>query len=609
MRKKCVLIWCAILVGLLFSCSELVLPKNVEVSGTLNVPLDVRVTNLNVLLNEALEKAFPADKEETKDLKIYEVDYKGQVIEAFFIYIPIETTEDLNPDHFLKIINTQINNNLSAEPRHVSQSVPPDAFLLPPGEKYPFPLSSANNITNISDIKIDEIARYVISIEFNECDNSFYSTDPSDSPDEGIGLDFYFEKLLPGIDMTLKCEQLSIEETKPLVKGHNIFGNDKPLTGEDKFALKDGDKAIELEFEILLKSNNNGVNTDILPINMSDITPEDPTIYEGDIIFFQNWKKATIDMHEAVKGEEGLTGRFPQNLEDGFDLSELGKYIEGFTFEGMVARIYVSGSRISGLDPGFELKARFNDKNGDPQRPTLYATESFEIDSIPLVLDDNYIINEYYSRKYLPGLDDDQPEFNVEPIALRDIFLAMPDSLFFDYQIKMDDVVDICPDNFIDDPNTIDSSKITPVVVIMLPIHLKASKDDSTISFPDLFGDMKDLFDRDKPETIFNSMDIKTLKMNVEFLIPFFYGGSLFLDGDLETAPLLFYPNGVKMGGKKITVDFDKTQRDIVEKQLIKPNMWFKFKNDEEVIVPKKLGVVSIGFEVGGKFNLGDILE
>jgi hypothetical protein len=604
MRKKCALIWCAILVGVIFSC---VLPKNVEVSGTIKVPLNVKVTNVNVLLNEIMEKSFPSDREETKNTKVYQVDYQGQTIETFCIYIPMEMTEDLNPNHFLRTINTQINDGLSYDPKHVSMSVPPEAFLLPPDEKYPFPLDDANNIADISEIDLNEIARYVISIEFNECDNSFYSSNPSDKPAEGIGLDFYFEKLLPGIVMTLKCEQLSIEESKPLVEGHNIFGNNKPLKGEDKFAMGDEGGVTELTFKIFLESDNKD-DTSILPIDMSNLTPEDDVIYEGDIIFFHNWKKATIDMREAVIGEEGLIGQFPQNHEKGFDLSELGKYIDGFTFEGMESRMYISGSPISGLDPGLILSAKYNDKEGSPRDDTLYCG-SFAIDSIPLVLDDNYITNEYYNRKHLPGIDDNQPEFIINQDNLTKIFLTMPDNLFFGYKIIIDDEVDIYPEYFVDDPDAFDSSKVTPALLIMLPIHLTATKDDSTISLPDMFGNMKDLFGRDKPETLFESMDIKTITMSIEFLEPFFTGGSLFLDGDKETAPLLFYPDGIKLGGKKMAVDFDKTQRDIVEQQLIKPNIWFKFKEDEEVIVPKKLGVVSIGFEVGGIYNLGDILE
>jgi hypothetical protein len=597
MRKKCVLIWCVILVGVLFSCSELVLPNNVEVSGSLNVPLNVRVTNINSLLSEAMEKAFPTDREETKDLKVYQVEYQGQTVEAFCIYIPIEMTEDLNPDHFLKIINTQINDGLSADPKNVSSEpviVPP---VLPPFLEVD--LSEADNLIEIPEISLDEIARYVISIDFDECDGTTNS---------GIGINFHLHEIIPGIKMTLRCEELDIDETKILAVGDNIFGNRMPLTEGNAFFMQGPDGVKTLNFEIELKSADTDSN--LLRINTEGLSPGDEIeLYNGDIIFFNKWIKATIDMHEAIKGDEGLTGEFPQD-QDGFDLSELGKYFEGFTFEGMEARLYVSGSPIGGLEPDLILHARYHDKEGILQEGLLYEG-SFEIDSTPLVLDDNYISNESYKRKHLPGIDDNQPEFIINQDTLTDIFLTMPESLFFSYEMVLEDgdTVDIYPEYFVDDPDAFDSSKIAPALLIMMPMHLTATKDGSIFSLPDMFDDMKDLFDRDKPETLFESMDIKTLTMSIEFLQSFFTGGSLFLDGDKETAPLLFYPNGIKLGSKKMIVDFDKTQRDIVEKQLIKPNIWFKFKKDNEVIIPKKLGVVSISFEVGGILNLGDILE
>jgi hypothetical protein len=593
------------LIGLLFSCSELVLPKNVEVSGTLDIPLNTRVINLNTLYTEAMEKAFTNEREETKNLKVYQVDYKGQTIEAFCIYIPIETTEDLNPDHFLKTISIQINDGLSSDPKQVQMLLSDldDLPPLPPVPGFiPFDLSNANDVAGIDEIKLDEIARYVISIEFDTCDDSPDTLDALDTPAEGIGLDFYFEKLLPGIVMNLKCKQLSIEESKPLEKGHNIFGNGKPLKGDDKFVMHGEGGVTKLEFVITLESNNNPGNPNILLIDTSKLTPEDDAVYKGEIRFFHNWTKATIDMHEAVKGDEGLTGSFPQDQKEGFDLSELGRYFDGFTFEGLEAMMYVSGSSIRGLEPELQLWAHYKDE------PELLYDDFFEIDSAPLVLDDVYITNDTYHSQHLPGVHDDIPKFEIDKNNLADIFTVMPENLVFSYVIGLDDIVDVYP-HYFDDSTEVDSSKITPALLIMLPLHMKATRNGSSITFPDTFGDMKDLFDRDKPETLFNSMDIKTLTMTVNFLESMFTGGSLFLDGDKETTPLLFYPNGVKLERKKMSVDFDKTQRDIIERQLIKPNLWIQFKKNEEVIIPKHLGLVSIVFEVGGILDLGDILE
>jgi hypothetical protein len=596
MRKKLLLTLCIILAGLLPSCSELVLPKNAEISGTLKIPINTRVSNLNSLYTEVMEKAFSNDREETKGLKVYAVDYQGQTIEAFCIYVPIEMTEDLNPDHFLKTINTQINDGLSAEPKSVTAPpvmVPSTGPILP---EIMVDLSEANDLIKIPPVSLEEISRYVISIEFDECDGTTTS---------GIGINFNVTEIIPGIKMTLKCEELGINESKILVEGDNVFGNHTALTGNNALFMREGraGRMVDtLNFKIELKS---AADSNILPVSTAGYSAgQEIIMYKGEIDFFNKWVKATIDMHEAVRGEEGLTGVFPQDQEDGFDLSELGGYFDGFTFEGLEARMYISGSPIRGLYPSLKLSAKYIGL----EDPLPLYEDSFEIDSTPLVLDDVYITNECYNSQHLPGTHDDIPGFEICKDTLTDIFITMPEGLFFGYELGLGDEVEVEP-WFFDDPTKYDSSKIAPALLIMLPLKLTATTDNSTISFPGMFDDTNDLFDRDKPEELFSSMDIKTLTMTVDFLESFFSGGSLFLDGNKETDPLLFYPDGIKLNGKKVILDFDKTQRKIVEGQLIKPNIWMKFKKDGEVVIPKHLGLISISFEIGGVLNLGEMLE
>jgi hypothetical protein len=500
-------------------------------------------------------------------------------------------TEDLNPDHFLKTISTQINDGLSADPKNVSA---PPVIVPPILDDFTIDLSDTPNLIEIPEIKLDNIARYVISIDFDECNGT---------PDSGIGINFHLYEIIPGIKMTLKCKELGINESKILAVGDNVFGNGTALTGNNALFMRGNSAVNTLNFEIELKSAV--TNSNILPINTDGLTPGDEIeLYNGDIIFFSNWIKATIDMHAAVKGDEGLTGVFPQGQEEGFDLSELGGYFEGFTFEGLEAKLYISGSPIRGLHPNLELYALYSGL----EEPLPLYEDFFETGSAPLVLDDNYITDECYNSQHLPGIHDDIPGFTINKDTLTKIFMTMPEGLHFGYKIGLGDTVDVYPD-FFDDSTEFDSSKIAPALLIMLPLHLKATMDNSTISFPNMFDDMKDLFDRDKPEELFSSMDIKTLTLTVEFLESMFSGGRLFLDGNKETNPLLFYPDGIKLNGKKMSVNFDKTQRKIVEEQLIKPNIWLTFMKDDEVTIPKHLGLISISFEIGGILNLGDMLE
>jgi hypothetical protein len=594
MRKKLTSAPYFILICLLFSCSELILPKNVEISGTLDLPFDIRVINLNTLLQDSIEKSFSSNnRNETKNLKVYQVDYAGQTVETFCVYIPIEMTEDLNPDHFLATISQQINDGLSPEPKDISMPLPLPPVI--PGDDYFFDLGMANNIADINPIMLNEVARYVISIDFDKCYGSL---------DLGIGLNFHFESILPGIVMRVECAQLSIDETRPLTQGDNIFGNNKALTGNDTFAMQGPGGVTKLDFNVTLTSNNYPGNTSRLRINPSDIPPGVDTVYDGKIIFFHNWTKATIDMHEAIKGDEGLKGVFPQDLKEGFDLSEMGGYFDGFVFEGLEARLFMSGSPIGGMEPELTLNVKYNTDEGGE----LYYGP-FPMDSTPLVLDEKYISNGFYNRKHLPGITDDMPELILNKGTMTDIFTAMPKNLYFTYEIGFEDTLDIYPHEISDNPGGMEGSKITSVLMIMLPMHLKAAQDDSTVSFPDLFGDMEDLFDRNEPDDLISSMDVQTFLITIEFFEPMFFGGCLFFDGDKETNPLLFYPNGIKLDKNKIIVDFNQTQMEIMRRQLIKPNMWMKFKEGEGIIIPKKLGVINIYLTMKGKFKPGDILE
>jgi hypothetical protein len=577
---------CVILSGLLFSCPEF-MPPNIEISGTLNVPLNIRVTNLNSLYNDAMEEAFDANSEETKNLKVYQVDYKGQTVEAFCVYIPIEITEDLNPDHFLRIINTQINDGLSAQSKDVSFSVP----VVIPGLPIPVPLDSLN-IADLPKVPLNEIARYVLSIDFDKCNG----TDES-----GIGLNFNFTQIVDGIEMTIKCDALDINHTKTLTVGDNIFGNNTALTGDDAFLMRGLSDGNFLTFDIELKAaDSSGIL--LIPTTGLDVGDSVP-LYNGTISFFRHWTNATIDMHEAVKGEEGLAGKFPQNKEDGFDLSPLGGYFDGFIFEGLEASLYMGGSPIKVLQPGLRLFALYNDIDD----PDPFFNGAFPIDSKSLVLDDTYISNGFYNHKHLPGVTSDMPGLNED--ILGDIFKVMPKSLFFRYEIGFPDRLDVKPDMFDDDPGELDSSKVTPAIMLLLPLHLKATMDDSTLSFSDTFKGMKDLFNRDEPEELFSPYGIQSIKVTVEFLESMFSGGRLFLDGDKETDPLLFFPDGIKLDKKKMIVNFTKTQMEIVEKQLIKPNVWFKFKDGDEIVIPKNLGLIDINFEISGVIKLGELLE
>jgi hypothetical protein len=593
--KNLVLTLYIVLAGLFFySCSELFLPKRAEIKGMVDFPVKMGIANIGSALSTIIEKAFSDDSGEAHT-EVYEVDYNGQKIQMSCIYLPIEVTEDFNPDHFLKTISLQLNDGLSDEPKKLHLET-----LATGASSTEIDLLDDANKIGLSEISLAGIARYVISIDFAECAGRF-----GDTIDSGIGLNFRFDTVAPGLVMTVKCAELSIEDTKLLKAGNNVFGNKKELTEDDALFIAGADGTKSLNFEVTIRSN--GPNPDKLSINSAGLNPGDTVVvYDGEVAFFHNWTKSTIDLEAAIKAEDGMTGTLPRSAGEPkyFDLSSLGEYFDGFTFEGIEARLYMISTPIEGLDPILRLGVHY----GEEKTGGLYH-DLFSSDFEPLLLDDRFVNNSVYFREHLPGMADNIPELDLDKEVLTDVFSTMPDNLLFTYTLESDQYVDIYPHTMVEDPNTPDSSKIIAAIMILLPMDLRAVRDDSTISLPNVFGGLKDLFGRDEAGELFPSTDVRTIKMSISFHEPMFLGGYIFIDGNKNQEPLLFSPNGVKLNKKKIAVHFTKNQLEIVKGQLIKPNVWFKFKENDEIYVPKVLGVMSIKFEMRGIVELGELFE
>jgi len=591
MQKKLILVLFAVVGGLPFSCSEYILPKRVEVAGTVSLPVRVGVTDFSTEFMDILQNAFPGDARagESSRIEVFNVDYKKQTVLTFCIYLPIEMTEDLNPTAFLKTISTQINNNISAEPRRID----PINMPVPPGG---IPVSLVT-LPSINPVFLDNIAKYVKQINFKKCDETIVNGKVV----SGIGLNFYLDKVVNGLEMIIECDELHFSSQPKLLKpGNNIFGNT-----EDFILALAGyeDKSKKLEFTMRVQSaspNPPGYLIDGLT------TGSMVTVMEGKVEFFQNWTEATIDMETAVKASrsnENFIGTFPSSTGNGgFNMSELGDYLDGdFTFDGLETKIYmnnpVSFKMRLALDPQY---------TGKESVEPLYDDE-FGVDDEPFALSD-YLKDGNYVYEHLPGIDDD--DVSVNDNAVIDIFNKMPENLYFEYRLRFTESdLKVTPDMFNDSG---EQSKIDMALMIMLPFRLVAINDRSVVTFPGMFGESDDLFGRDEideSDDFFESVKIKKIRMTVDFLYPIFSGGRLFIDGDKNTNPLLFYPNGIKMSKKKMIMDFTNSQMEVIQNHFIKPNLWIKLDEGDTVTIPKKMGVVNVKIQMKGSVEVEDILE
>ncbi|MDR2718938.1 MAG: hypothetical protein LBB89_12865 [Treponema sp.] len=599
MRKNIFQVIYILFMGLfIYSCSELILPDQVKVKGTLKLPIRVGAKNLNSMLAKKINEAFSAGAEE--GTKVYNVDYKGQTVQTFCIYIPIEMTEDLNPDNFLKTIDEQINGDMKAEPRKIGVSVPVGV---------PIPIEDIKIIgddNKIPPVSLVDMAQYVVTIDFNEC--NYEENDYS----EGIGLNFHFTKIPPGLEMSVTCEGLRFpdpdEYYKPLVEGDNVFGNKEQLTlALAEYKKNEADSQKKLRFIMTLRSAN-PANRGEWVINDPDLSPGDMTKIEGEMRFFRVWKKAEINLAAAIKSSSKLdevTGKYPDRA---FDFSGLQDYFDGgFTFNDMEVKIYMDGpdsdSINNKLEPKLWLGAQYSGNTGD-DRQNLYNDALF-ISQNPINLGDYLDENKSYKYQHLPeeipGYDG---TINEETVA--DIFLKMPADLSFIYSIKVkeDKFLIVYPETFADDSG--ENSSITTTMMIMLPMSLTATGDGdsrSTVSFPYMFGKDEDLFGREEAEDLFSAADIDYIRMTIDFSDKIFTDGHLFINKEYDD----LFPQGIKLNGKKTVFNFTDEELEVIKGKLIFPDIKVEIDNGGTINVPKNMGIVSIKFETKSIINIGEL--
>jgi len=591
MRKSTLQALCAVLMGLfIYSCSEFVLPDQIGLKGTLSLPIRIGAANLNETIRERLKEAFPPDTNEdgqtsiTDSITIYNVNYPGQMVQTFCIYLPIEMTEDLNPNSFLKKIDEQINADMNT-------ASTPIAF---PG--YAGMSVAAISLIDIPPIKFTDIAQYVESIDFAACNGNDDSA--------GIGLIFNFDEIPLGLKMTIKCTELNISATKSLKPGENIiFGNDVG------FSLKLGDykyaDAKELKFTMTLQTEDGTSSWNPVGYN-----PEEPINITGKMCFFREWTEAQIDLTTAINTFAKFTedtGKFPK---EAFDLSRLGTYFGGgFEFsEGLRVKIYMDCPHpelINQLVPKLILRALYTDGPADGEE--LYSGKLL-VRSQPINIK-NYLNkkDESYNKPYLPEGDTSEHDDEIVMDVIKHIFQNTPDNLYFLFNIDVEENGERKP--LIIKRNDIENADAAGVIkatmMIMLPMSLVAEgKPDNTrssISLPNMFGEEHDLFGREEPKELFSKGNIDYIRLIIDFSNPIFTGGYLFINENKD-----LFPEGIRLNGKRTVFDFTDEQIKKVEKDLIKPDIQIEFDNGGTINIPKDMAIMSIKLEMKGLINVGD---
>jgi len=603
MRKNIFQAIYIVLMGLsVYSCSDPVLPKRIGLKGTLNAPIKAGAAKLNSILAKEMNEIFSADKQE--GTIVYNVDYDGQTVQTFCIKIPIEMTEAINPNNFLKKIDEQINKDMegNATPKEINIKKEYPRDYIPISEIKLF------NDKNEIIISLNEIAGYVRTIKFGICQENI---------DSGIGLNFHFDKIPSGLEMTVKCFEIEdgilpgptdeplFSAKKFLEKGPNKFGNDKPLPLE---VNEYHDNNRMLYFTVTLQPA-----TGQLDIGGLDVGDD---IIKGEMSVFHVWTEAKIDLAKALKASSAIDNEFGKYPAEAFDLSRLKKYFDGgFDFNGLEFKIYMDGPYHKSVDyPVSKLlmKAQYTKDEKIVYHETndkLYY-DTLSINPKPIELNDYLGKNGdeiFYKDRDLPNVSGYDGKIDDDTIA--DVFKTMPADLSFIFKIEVIDKDDkgndklliIYPDAFND---TDDSGAIKTTMMIMLPMSLIATGNNdnkSIVSFPDMFGN-GDLFNREKPEDLFSEADIDYIRMTIGFYEQIFTGGYLFINREKDLFPL-----GVRLDSKEIVLNFTGEQIKEIEKKLITPDIKIELDKGGTMTVPKNMGIVNIKFEMKGLINIGEL--
>jgi len=464
-----------------------------------------------------------------------------------------------------------------------------------------------SEITELMDgtdsVSLKPVAQYLNWISFNKCDYD---------KQEGLFINMHFDSIIPGLKMTIKCNELPSNSELPfndtpkdLVPGSNVFGNSEALKLQLVPSAEDPDPVEDLKFVITLSSSNTN-NPKVLLINGEDL--EKTPLISGYAKLYPNWESANVNMKKvlnAAKQDSEFEGKFP--AKENIDLSMLNEYLEGFRISGIKAAAYLSGpdktingnELLNAAELSVSIGALYSQGNKNipiikPQEIKL-TEESLNINK--------YLVNGSYISDELPATSGEiKFEDNFE-----EIINDMPKDLAFQYKITIPDAITVTQKMFV---NVEDAAhEITATIMLLMRLELKAGGEGAVdltgggrggrIIFPDMFNDQKDLFGREAPGEI--PLDVSYIRFTIDFTDTFFTGGKLFIE---DKSSMLLFPDGIDLNGRKITVKITNNQFDIIGDNLITPDFRLEFKEGGEITIPRNIGVTSVRIEGKGKNSL-----
>jgi len=397
---------------------------------------------------------------------------------------------------------------------------------------------------------------------------------------------------IDGLEITLSEPNLGINYPSPVYKPIVENTTIDFISENRRVVVRDGGFVLnELDFTFDLRL---GGGSEVIQLRNPNFARDSFKFEVLNIEFIYNWSEAMVDLSSLGNP---IGGSFPGDNEDGIDLSAIRDVLDGFTFHGVQAFLYINGpERFFDFRPDILMEV-WDGGNQLADLINLFDPELFDNDG-KLSLVNSAILN--LDPEGTGEFSGTLPGGGIR-VNFASILNELPSDLRFAYDITLDEILitrDMLEAGVADE--TLNVS-----VVLVVPMSLTAGDQGARVIFPDMFEGQDDIFDRNRHDDLSVLDHINRLNLSVELTHDIFTGGELFFRraGEAEGDELLRFPFEGRILDISITGEMLDSINSVFPYTIEEAGI--RVHPSESLRIPANLGALRIEFdaEIQYRFN------